>query len=792
MRVSETWLRSYVDPSVSTDELVAQLTMAGLEVDSVDPVAGDFSGVVVGHIVDIAPHPKADKLRVCQVAARSDETLTIVCGAPNAALGMKAPLALEGAELPGGMKIRNAELRGVASFGMLCSAKELGFEDGVAGLLALPEDAPVGMDIRQYLGLDDQVIEVDLTPNRADCLSVQGIAREVALLNGLEWVEPTPVAIDTTLFDTFPVTVDEPAACPRYLGRILKGFNGQAKTPLWMVERLRRSGVRSLGPIVDVTNYVLLEMGQPLHAFDLAKLSGGIRVRYAKAGEQLDLLNDRCVELESDMLVIADEAKALALAGVMGGSESAVGEGTDTVFLECAYFTPEIIMGRARRLGLTTDSSHRFERGVDPSMQERALERATELLLEIVGGEVGPVVAAVSENHLPVRAPIQLRVAKVAGYLGVEIPRERIEQILRSLGMVAEATEAGWKVTPPGFRFDIAIEVDLIEEIGRVYGYNNLPKRSPLALLGLQPASEYRVDLDRIKDMLVDRGYQEVITYSFVDAKDQERLDPHSEGIPLLNPISADMGMMRTGLWCGLIGAAINNVNRQQGRVRIFESGLRFARVDGVIRQEKSIAGLAYGEAEPEQWGGKSRKVDFYDVKADLEAILRHCGKDGSVTFAPGRHHALHPGQTAELLLDRRHVGWLGMLHPQQEKDFGFEGSVFVFELDQDALFERGIARFQPLSKFPQVRRDIAVLVRQETRVADLIAGIRKASSAIVRDVLVFDVYQGEHIEAGSKSVALGLILQDDAETLTDAQVDATIEAVVAALGQDFNAKLRD
>lgn len=792
MRFSEAWLRSCVNPNVATAELAAQLTMAGLEVDSIEPVAARFSGVVVGEVVELAPHPNADRLRVCRVDAGRGEPLTIVCGAPNVALGMKAPLAVEGAVLPGGMTIRSSELRGVRSFGMLCSAKELGFEDGVAGLMALPADAPVGAEVRDYLQLDDVAIEVDLTPNRADCLSVHGIAREVALLNGLVWQAPevAPVAEGTS--EVFPVRVAAPDACPRYLGRVLSGFRADARTPNWMVERLRRSGLRSLGPLVDVTNYVLLEMGQPLHAFDAARLKGGVQVRWSRSGETLALLNDQTVELQDDVLVIADDDRPLALAGIMGGRDSAVGDATATVFLECAYFDPAAIAGRARRFGLATDSSHRFERGVDPTLQPRAIERATALLLEIAGGVAGPVIEVSSAEHLPVRAPIRLRADRLNGYLGLVVPAERVGAILSSLGMTVKADSSGWTVTPPGYRFDIALEVDLIEEIGRVYGYNNLPKRSPLASMQLQAEAETVVDLDRLKDLLVDRGYQEAITYSFVDGANQSKLDPDVEGLPLLNPISADLGVMRTGLWCGLLEAALKNINRQQQRVRLFESGLRFSGTLGRIQQQKSLAGLILGPAEEEQWGVRSRQVDFFDLKADLEALFRHCGVVERVAFVAKPHPALHPGQAAELLLDGSHLGWLGMLHPRLEADLGFTGRVFLFELDQDVLLHRQVPKFQSLSKFPQVRRDIAVVVADRIACADLVAGIRRSAGELLRDVIVFDLYQGDSIGAGLKSVALGLILQDDADTLTDARVDAVMQAVVAALTNEFQAKLRD
>lgn len=792
MRFSEAWLRSCVNPDIETAELADQLTMAGLEVDSIEPVAAQFSGVVVGEVLELAPHPNADRLRVCRVDAGRGEPLTIVCGAPNVALGMKAPLATEGAVLPGGLTIRSSELRGVRSFGMLCSAKELGFEDGQAGLLALPADAPVGADVRDYLQLDDVAIEVDLTPNRADCLSVHGIAREVALLNGLAWQTPDAAAVVEGMTEVFPVSVEAPAACPRYLGRLLTGFRAGARTPNWMVERLRRSGLRSLGPLVDVTNYVLLEMGQPLHAFDAACLKGSVRVRWGRTGEQLALLNEQVIELQDDVLVIADDDRPLALAGVMGGKDSAVGDATATVFLECAFFEPTAIAGRARRYGLATDSSHRFERGVDPNLQRRAIERATELLLEIAGGVAGPVTEVSADQFLPVRAPIRLRSDRVNGYLGIAIPAARIVAILESLGMIVAADESGWTVTPPGYRFDIALEVDLIEEIGRVYGYNNLPKRSPISAMQLRSEPETRVDLDRLKDILVDRGYQEAITYSFVDAAIQAKLAPEQESLPLLNPISSDLAVMRTGLWCGLLGAALKNLNRQQDRVRLFESGLRFRREQGGIRQEKALAGLVLGPVEEEQWGLRARSADFFDVKGDLQALFRHCGIAERVGYAAAVHPALHPGQTAELMLDGQHLGWLGMLHPRLESELGFDGRVFLFELDQEPLLQRTIPGFRGLSKFPQVRRDIAVVVADRVPCAELVGCIRRCAGELLRDVVVFDQYQGDTIGTGLKSVALGLILQDSGDTLTDERVDGVMQAVLTALANEFQAKLRD
>jgi phenylalanyl-tRNA synthetase beta chain len=791
MRFSEAWLRELVNPPLATEQLVAQLTMAGLEVDGIEPVAGEFSGVVVGQVLAVSTHPQADRLSVCQVSAGGAEPLTIVCGAPNVEAGMKAPLAIEGGVLPGGMKIARSALRGIESFGMLCSAKELGLGDGQDGLLALPADAPVGDEVREYLQLNDVAIEVDLTPNRADCLSVEGIAREVALLNGMDLQPSSTTASAATCEDTLPVVVEAPADCPRYLGRLIKNVDRNAETPLWMRERLRRCGLRSLGPLVDVTNYVLLELGQPLHAFDAAKLEGGICVRLGIPGEKLMLLNGQEITLAGDVLVIADAKRPLALAGVMGGADSAVGDTTTTIFLECAFFTPTAIMGKARRYGLGTDSSHRFERGVDPFLQHRAIERASQLLVAIAGGLAGPIIESVAESHLPARLPILLREARVEKLLGLSIPRAQLTGLLTRLGLTVEELAEGWRVTPPGFRFDIASEADLIEEIGRVYGYNNIPKRNPATRMELQAVSEALLDVERVKDLLVDRGYQEAITYSFVEPAMLARIEPESEAVALLNPISSDLAVMRTGLWCGLLDAALKNLNRQQGRVRLFEAGLRFSRAEGNIIQEKSLAGLALGGAQEEQWGEKARPVDFFDMKADVEAMLRLAGHESTVRFVGSKHPALHPGQSAELILDGQRLGLLGMLHPKVERELGFESRVFLFELDQHRLLNRGIPAFKPLSKFPQVRRDIALIVGQPVTAAALCQCVQN-QSRLIRHVLVFDVYQGAGIESGQKSVALGVVLQDDVETLTDAKVDEIIADVLAHLAEEFNATLRN
>ncbi len=713
MQFSENWLRELVNPALDTQALVEQITMAGLEVDSVIPAAADFSGVVVGQVASIIAHPDADKLRICQVDVGQQESLQIVCGASNVREGLKIPAALIGAVLPGDFKIKKSKLRGELSFGMLCSEKELGLAADADGLMELADDAPIGVDIRDYLSLNDQLIEVDLTPNRADCLSVEGIAREVALLNDIAFAAPAIAPVAVGHQDTLTVKVSEPEACPRYLGRLIKNINPTAETPLWMQERLRRSGLRSLGPVVDVTNYVLLEMGQPLHAFDAEKLSGGIEVRKAQAGESLNLLNDQKIMLSNaETLVIADAEKALALAGIMGGSESAVSDSTTTIFLECAFFNPGFMMGKARHYGLHTDSSHRFERGVDAELQARAIERATQLIVEIAGGCVGVITEVVAETYLPKRPAVSLRRQRIKRILGVVLADAEVEGILHRLGMAVVEEADGWQVTPPGFRFDIAIEADLIEELGRVYGYNNLPQSSLLMRSALSEAPEAILAIDQIKDVLVARDYQEAITYSFVDEALQQSLVPEHSYIKLQNPISSELAVMRTTLWCGLLQAAAYNTKRQQTRVRLFEAGQRFLGTD-VAQQEKMLAGIALGSAGPEQWGEKSRKVDFYDVKADVEAICALGGRE--VQFVAAQHSALHPGQSAEIkTLEGQLLGWIGMLHPTLEKQLDFDSNVFLFELSQAVLLERQVPVFSSLSKFPSVRRDLALLLAED------------------------------------------------------------------------------
>jgi len=791
MQISEAWLRSYVNPDISTEKLVEQLTMAGLEVGSVESAAAQFSGVVVGEVLAMQQHPDADRLRVCQVNVGVAEPLQIVCGASNVRVGLKIPAALCGAVLPGDFKIKKSKLRGQESFGMLCSEKELGLAADAHGLMELADDAPVGVDIRDYLSLNDSIIEVDLTPNRADCLSVEGLAREVALLNGLDWsttsVQPTAIGHAETL----KVSVEATEACPRYLGRLIKGVNAIAETPLWMQERLRRSGLRSLGPLVDVTNYVLLELGQPLHAFDADKLSGNITVRYAKTDESLSLLNNEVIKLDNEALVIADEHQPLALAGVMGGSFSAVSDDTQAIFLECAFFAPQAIAGKARRFGLHTDSSHRFERGVDATLQVRAIERATQLIVDIAGGVAGPVTEVTTADELPKRNPVFLRPIRIEKTLGITLTNEQVLDIFQRLGMVVETQDDGWKITPPGFRFDIAIEADLIEEIARVYGYNNLPSSSLLMRSELSSVSEGLLEIDRVKDLLVDRGYQEAVTYSFVDEDIQQAVAPGIEAIRLKNPISSELSIMRTTLWCGLLKAALHNTNRQHHRVRLFETGLRFLKIDEVTHQQKMLAGLAIGDIYTEQWGAKARKVDFFDIKSDLEAIFGLTGC--TVKYVANSHSTLHPGQTAEILSeDGNKIGWLGMLHPHLERQLGFDSQVFLFEVDQNLLLNKRIPVFKSLSKYPSVRRDLALIVHEEISASEIINCIQSSSEPKLQDVIIFDLYRGKGIGEGYKSIALSLFMQDETQTLTETEIDAIVNRLLTLLAKEKNAKLRD
>ncbi|BAP44652.1 phenylalanyl-tRNA synthetase subunit beta [Pseudomonas sp. StFLB209] len=791
MKFSEQWLRGWVSPQVSRDELVARLSMAGLEVDSVALVAGVFSGVVVGEVLSTEQHPDADKLRVCQVSSGS-ETFQVVCGAPNVRPGLKIPFAMIGAQLPGDFKIKKAKLRGVESNGMLCSAAELELGEGNDGLLELAADAPVGEDLRVYLQLDDASIEVDLTPNRGDCLSLAGLAREVGALYDAPVTRVQVPAVAASHDEVRPVDVLAPQACPRYLGRVIRNVDLSRPTPLWMVERLRRSDIRSIDAAVDITNYVMIELGQPLHAFDLAEINGGIRVRMAEEGEKLVLLDGQEVTLRADTLVIADHQRALAIAGVMGGEHSGVTAKTQDIFLESAFFDTISVAGKARSYGLHTDASHRYERGVDSQLAREAMERATGLLLEITGGEAGPIIEAASEQHLPKVEPITLRAARVEQMLGLAIDAAQIERLLTGLGLTpSREGEGQWRVEVPSHRFDISLEVDLIEELARLYGYNHLPVRYPQARLAPQAKAEARGDLPELRRLLVARGYQEAITYSFIDPKWFELFNPGVQPLLLANPISNDMAAMRSSLWPGLVKALQHNLNRQQDRVRLFESGLRFVgQLDG-LKQQPMLAGVVCGSRLPEGWAQGRDAVDFFDVKADVEAVLGFAGALNAFTFKAGKHPALHPGQTALIERDGREVGYLGALHPELAKQLGLDRPVFVFELVLAEVAEGRLPKFSELSRFPEVRRDLALLADRDVAASAVLDVIRENAGEWLTDLRLFDVYQGKGIDPHRKSLAVGLTWQHPSRTLNDDEVNATTLAILTSLEERLNTTLR-
>lgn len=792
MRFSEQWLREWVDPPVDTATLTRDLSMMGLEVDAVVPAAPAFTGVVVAAVVDLEPHPQAERLHVCSVDDGSGTTRQVVCGAPNVVAGMKAPFAPVGTTLADGTAIRRTKIRGVTSHGMLCSPAELGLSDDAEGLLALAPGAPVGADLRAYARLDDQVIDVELTPDRGDCLSIAGIARDV----GARYRVPVAAA------DTAPVAaagdarhavaLEAPEACPRYCGRVIEGVDPAAPTPDWMAERLRRGGIRPLAVLVDIGNYVMLELGQPLHAFDRARLQGDVRVRRGRGGERLLLLDGREVEVDGDTLVIADERGPIALAGIMGGTDTAVGDGTRDVFLESACFLPPALAGRARRYAAHTDAAHRFERGVDFTLAPRALERATRLILEIAGGTPGPAVDTVAAEHLPERASLRLRAARMRRLLGFEVDAGEAEATLRALGLdVERVDDEAWRVTPPSWRYDLGVEADVIEEVVRIHGCDRVPRTRPAHVARIGTASEQDLPLERLRRILVERDWLEAVTYAFLDHALQRQFDPDTEPLALANPIASDMAAMRTHLWPGLVGALRHNLNRQQGRVRLFESGLRFLPHADGLAQEGALAGIAYGPAWPEQWGASTRTVDFYDVKGDVEALLAAAGP-GRFRFERGRHPALHPGQAARVVADGEPCGWLGTLDPRVQHALELAGAPVLFELDLRALVRTPLPAPRPLSRYPAVRRDLAVVVDEAVPAQAILAGVREAAPEELREAFVFDVYRGRGIDSGRKSLALGLILQGLSRTLTDQDVEEATAGVLEHLKNKHGATLRE
>ena len=794
MKFSEAWLRECVTlDDTDTAELIARMTMAGLEVDGTESAAANFSGVVVAEIHSTEAHPQADKLKVCQVSIGDSAPVQVVCGAPNAREGLKVAFAAVGSKLPGDLEIGQAELRGVISFGMLCSAAELGISDDAAGLLELPDNASPGTNLREFLDLDDTIIEVDLTPNRGDCLSIMGLAREAAVLYETTYSIASGAKLEPTIETTFPVLLSAPKACPRYVGRVISDIDISQASPSWLKEKLRRSGMRSIDIVVDITNYVMLELGQPLHAFDLNQLQGGIDVRFAHPGERLTLIGGADTPLDVETLVIADHSGPLALAGIMGGANSGVSANTTSIFLEGAHFHPLTIAGKARQYALHTDSSHRFERGVDPELPLRAIERATELIVSVAGGQVGPATVTEELSLLPEQPRVFLRKARLIQQLKLDLDSNLVEDILSRLGLnVRETTNDGWLCSTPSWRFDLAIEADLVEEIARIYGYDNLPVAIPSMPSQAALADETITSVLKIKQLMVGRDYLEAITYSFVEDGLQQLVNPDQAGVRVTNPISADMGVMRTSLITGLLLALQHNINRQQSRLRLFETGQIFIAGDNTITHQEVIAGVITGDRYSEGWSNQNEAVDFYDIKGDVEAILTLCGASHEITFETGTHETLQAGQTL-IAYNRLYkpIGYIGKLHSNIATKIGVTQSIFVFELKLNEIRKGRLPKYDEITRFPSSTRDIALLVDQEVTFAMLSKVAMQSNAQHITNLKVFDVYEGKHIENNRKSIAISLTFQHKSRTLADEEVNLAVETVVAALETECSAQLR-
>ena len=798
MKVSEKWLREWVKLDATTEEIERQLIMSGTELDGIEPVASAFTNVVAGQIKSIAPHPDADRLRVCQVDVAGDELLQIVTNA-SVEVDQKVPVAMIGAQLPEPdgkiFKIKKSKLRGVLSQGMFCGSETLGMGDKGEGLLLIPTDAKLGVDLREILDLNDVVLDLDSTPNRADLLCVVGIARELGVILQAPVNEVDFTPIENSIEDTFPIEISATDRCQRYTGRVICDVNAQAETPQWMVEKLRRSDIPSLGPVVDVTNYITLELGQPMHAFDLDKLEGGIDVRNAVEGEKLTLLDGKEITLRAETLIIADQKKALALAGVMGGAVSAVSETTTNIYLESAYFVPEKIAGTARSYGYHTDSSHRFERGVSPDLQLRAMQRATQLIIDLCGGKVGEITDISTNDALQTRATIDFKRSNIQRHLGIEVDDARVEDIMTRLGCAIKSSKTGWHITPPIFRFDLATQEDVVEEIARIYGYDNIPSRlRPLVPL-IVPKEETQVEEETLRNLLVDRGYQEAITYSFVPPEMETMLNPTHQQIKLANPISEELSTMRSTLWSGLLPAIEKNLKRQQNRVRLFETGLSFVNTDNGMTQRKKMAGAITGSLYPEHWDKSSKSVDFYDIKGDVEALLLESSAT-SYRFVPIEHPALHPGQSAKILAQDKSenettIGYIGTLHPRIEKKLGLSQPVFLFELDVDLIREKRLPNYSSLSPYPSIRRDIALVIDEKTSFSRVEHVLKNISIKQFIDYTLFDVYLGAGIEEEQKSLALGLIFQDFSRTLEEQDITKYVDRIVNSLKTETGATLR-
>ncbi len=793
MKLSELWLREWVNPALKLEQLAQQLSLAGLEVAAIHPVAGPFSQVIVGQILSIAPHPDALRLQVCQVDIGRKEDLTIVCGAKNPRVGLKVAVAQVGADLPNNLLIKAAKLRGVVSQGMLCSGSELGLNETLAeaGILELPAEAPIGKDLRDYFALNDHCLDIHITPNRGDCLSVKGLAREVAAITRTPLTSRPPITnVAELIADKYEIKVESAKDCPHYCGRIIRHINQQAKTPLWLSERLRRSGLRTIHPVVDVSNYVMLELGQPLHVFDLAQLSGGIQVRRAHVDEEVTLLDGKKVVLDKASLVIADKVQVQAIAGIMGAAHSALSVTSQDIFLESAFFNPTVIAGRARQYGLNTDSAYRFERGVDPSITLFALERATELLTEIVGGKIGPVVQ-IQQANKPI-APILFHRSHFKKLLGISLAEEEMAAIFQALGISFVAVEEQvWQVTPPSWRFDLAFEVDLMEELARIHGYQHIPAELPNTRLRFLPQPETKLPLSRLRYLLIDRGYHETINYSFTSPKLQHRIAPQASALSLLNPISSELSVMRRSLWPGLLNTLSYNQQRQQLNLRLFETGLCFQITDGKLEQIDYLAGMASGNKLTEQWGIAGTALDFFTVKSDLEALFHLMGKSAAIEFVPGTHPALHPGQSSSLQQAGNVIGHFGALHPKLIADLELIGPIYLFELKVSAITGRDLPSFKAFSKFPVVRRDISFWVSEEYTAQTILDKVNEKGGDWLNQAYLFDVYFAAE-EKKKRSLALALYWQHPSRTLVDAEVDALVQKVIASLKQSFAVQLRD
>ena len=783
MRFSERWLRTLVDPPIDTAALCEKLTMAGFEVEDVTAAAPPFANVVVGSITKIEPHPNADRLRVCTVDVGRDRALQIVCGAPNAAVGMRVPCALVGASLPDGQAIGETSMRGVQSQGMLCSARELCIGDDASGLLSLSADARVGQDVRDALALDDALITIKLTPNRPDCLSIVGIAREVSAITRASLSAPAEERVPVETSARRNVRIEDFAACPRFAARVIEDIDARAPTPAWIRERVERSGIRSISAVVDITNYVMLELGQPLHAYDDRELEGDIVVRFAREGESLTLLNGQVLHPEPDYLLVCDSAKSLGLAGIMGGEHSGIGDDTTNVYLEGAFWNPAVIQGKMRRLGFVSDAGYRFERGVDFELGPRAVERATKLILGACGGRAGPLVDA--KGALPARPPIGVRSARVARLLGVSLSDNEIADVFSRLRLAFTHEGGRFVVTPPSYRFDLLLEEDLIEEIARIHGYDAIPDAPRAHVQTMLPLPETRRSIASLSRQLALRDYQEVITFSFVAREDEFALDPNARPIAVLNPITAQRDAMRTTLLPGLVEVLLTNVKRKLARVHIFEVGRTFPRDDH--HQPLRIGGLAFGSAEPEQWGTRSRIVDFFDVKRDLEALASPL----SVTTVASPRAWLHPGRSADVRVDGKLAGWLGELHPQLVRHFELPSAPIAFEVDASVLTELPVPLARAVSRLPSVRRDLAIVINENIAVDDIIRALREVAPSRVEHLDVFDVYRGPELPSGRKSVAILVVMRDTERTLTDEDSERIVAGLLAAVESRFGATLR-